>query len=613
MYKLKIFILLISLFFVNTLYSQNSEIKFAWLSDIHIGSSLADEDLMKSVHDINSIKDIEFVVISGDIAESGSTKDLQLTKKILDSLDKKYYIIPGNHDTKWSESGCTAFPSIFGSDKFSFIFKGYKFIGMHQGPVMKMGDGHFSPEDLRWLDSELQKIDNEPLIFITHYPLDSSITNWYEAIERLKKKNIKSVLVGHGHTNSILDFEGIPGFMSRSNLRDKNKVCGYNIVCLKSDSIFISERNPFPEKNKEWVKQSIKNPINTDKKYPRPDFNGNDNYKNIKIEWTYNSSNLITAKPAIWKGMIFIGNSSGEFYAISSVDGKKIWSFKTGNAIYSSADIDRNCVVFASTDGTIYCLKATDGSLIWNLKTNSPIVASPKISRAKVFIGGSDGIFRCIDLFTGLLLWEFKGMNGFVETIPLIYNDKVFFGAWDSYFYALKIENGNLCWKWSGDRKGILYSPAACVPVAADGKVFIVAPDRCMTAIYSNSGKNAWRTKNFQVREMIGISEDETRIYAKTMYDSVYAFAAIGDSIKILWGTNCNFGFDIDPSMLIEMEGMVFFGTQKGYVFALNSKNGKIEWKYRLGAALINNVTPISSKEIVITDMDGKIYYLKVN
>ena len=63
-----------------------------------------------------------------------------------------------------------------GSDKFVFNAGGYTFLAMHEGPVMKMGDGHFAPEDLRWLESTLKTLPKDQrLIFVTHYPLDDQL------------------------------------------------------------------------------------------------------------------------------------------------------------------------------------------------------------------------------------------------------------------------------------------------------------------------------------------------------------------------------------------------------------------------------------------------------
>jgi len=119
---------------------------------------------------------------------------------------------------------------------------------------------------------------------------------------------------------------------------------------------------------------------------------------------------------------------------------------------------------------------------------------------------------------------EFSSVGGFVETKPLVYNGKVIFGAWDTFLYALNANDGSLAWKWTNGNAGVLYSPAACWPVAANGKIFIVGPDRFMTAIDAETGNTVWRSKRYQVRECVGISEDGQRVYARCMTDTVVAF-----------------------------------------------------------------------------------------
>ena len=98
--------------------AQSEKITFAHVSDTHIGSSTAAEDLSRTVKDINENRLIQFVILSGDITEFGSDEEIALAKKILDSLDKPWYIVPGNHDGGWSESGANTFKKVFGSETF---------------------------------------------------------------------------------------------------------------------------------------------------------------------------------------------------------------------------------------------------------------------------------------------------------------------------------------------------------------------------------------------------------------------------------------------------------------------------------------------------------------
>ena len=240
-------------------YGQ-TEIQFVHLTDTHVGGSTGADDLRRTVKDINENPAIQFVVISGDITEFGSDEEIKLAKQILDSLNKPWYIIPGNHDSNWSENGSNTFKKVFGNETFAFKAGDFLFLGTHSGPNMRMSPGQIPRENIVWLDSVLKATDNNtPIIFVNHYPQDSSLNNWFEAIDRLKQKNIQLALCGHGHSNRKLNFEGIPAVMGRSNLRANKEIGGYNIVTIKNNMVTYQERTPGVETKPVWATVELRN------------------------------------------------------------------------------------------------------------------------------------------------------------------------------------------------------------------------------------------------------------------------------------------------------------------------------------------------------------------
>lgn len=606
-------ILLLILILIEFTFAQN--FKFAWLTDIHIGYPTAENDLVWSVNSINSLEDISFTIISGDITAIGSLGELTLAKSILDNLNKPYYIIPGNHDTKWSESGCTDFIKLWGNDRFVFESENILFVGLHQGPRMRMTDGHFAPEDLRWFDSiKLNLSDQQKKIFfVTHYPLDASISNWYEMTERLKKLNTQFVLFGHGHKNKSFDFEFIEGIMGRSNLSMYANTIGYNVVEIKNDSVFFYEKNSSNKELTMWHSTVLKNkkyePSNN---FNRPDYSINNEFPQVKLLWQKNTGYTIGSPAKVDYNSVFVGDASGLFYSLELETGKIKWTFKTNNAIYSTPEVYDKYIVFGSADSSIYCLDKDNWLLIWNFKTNAAVLGSPLIINNIVYIGGSDRKFRSISLLTGELIWEFDGLKGFVESKPVLYDNKIFFGAWDEHFYCINSKTGELIWKWKGDRTGIFLSPAVCQPVISNDILFLVAPDRKITALNIHTGEEYWRTDKFQVRETIGISESQNRIFLRTLNDTILALPAKKHLSEPIWITNCDFGYDISSAQIIEKEGIIFYPTKNGVIYGLDSNEGKIIWKYKISNGFINTLTVIDKNNLIATDFDGNITYLKV-
>ncbi len=603
-------ILLVFLLLVLCACQAPPPFEFAWLSDTHIGTSGAAENLELLINDINQQKNIDFTIISGDITELDTDDYMLQAKRLFDELGQPYYIIPGNHDTKWTASGGKNFIDLFCDDKFTFLYQKFRFIGLHQGPMLRMGDGHFAPQDLVWLDSLLTADKNQrELFFVTHYPVDESVSNWFEFINIIKDHNVKFLMHGHGHSNRIETFCGLPAAMGRSSLARKQQA-GYNIVKLSDNRLTVSEKNPGIPLQPPWLTLSLAKEVKVVLPDSVPDYSVNKSYQRVRAIWRVFTGYTLTSSAAVYRNSIFVGDASGRLYAFDLETGTKKWQFQSGAAIYGSAAVHKDVIVFTSVDSSIYCLDRRTGSLNWQVKTAAPVVASVAIDSVSAYVGASDGAFRCIDLKSGSVRWRNNDISGFVETRPLLYKDKVIFAAWDGKLYALNRKTGNTAWTWSGGRPGLLYSPAACWPVASNDKVFIAAPDRYLSAIDAGNGKTIWRSNRYQVRESIGMAADGSILYARCMRDTVIAFDPAFLRLKTQWVADCGYGYDIAPSMPQEKMGTLYFGTKEGVVIALNAKSGEIKWKYRVGPNLVNTVCPLDDHSVIVTTIHGQVVVL---
>jgi len=202
-------------------------------------------------------------------------------------------------------------------------------------------------------------------------------------------------------------------------------------------------------------------------------------------------------------------------------------------------------------------------------------------------------------------------LNGYVETRPMVAKGKVFFGAWDTNFYALNSKDGTLAWKWNSPQKGILYSPAAVLPVFSNGKIFITAPDRFWTALDAGTGKVVWRTNQHEVRETIGLSENRNTVFSRCMNDSVVALDARSDYPKVSWKTSAGYGYDHNPSMLENRDGVIVFGTKNGLLHGIDAKTGALLWRHKIGNSIINTVTILPNKECILTTTEGVVARIK--
>ena len=601
--------------------AQQAVFRFAQLTDIHLSPNNPNptEDLLRSIAQINATDSIDFVLVTGDIAEEGDRTTMEKVKSCLDLLKVKYYVVLGNHETKWSDSGCTAFGEIFGGERFEFEHKGFLFLGFNSGPLMRMAYGHVVPQDIRWMTETMDRYNagnsrpDKPVILVTHYPMtEGDVDNWYEVTDAVRPYNIRLFIGGHYHRDRDLRYDGIPGILMRSNLRDKDEKPGYGIYEITEDSILVYTQR-IGEPKRQWAAFSL-----TDSYYDRngkaekyPDFSVNKEYAQVQEQWIVQTGAGIYCSPAVEKDKVFVGDDLGRLTAYALKNGKKLWSFQSGKRIVGTPAVSEGIVVFGSADCKIYGLDAQNGNLLWTVEAAEPVLGAVTIENGIAYIGASDHTFRAVNIRTGEVKWAFAGVRGYIETKPLVTDNKVIFGAWDNTLYALNKADGKELWKWTGGLTRMHFSPAAVWPVAADGKVFITDPQRAMTAIDIETGNTVWRTFQSMVRETIGLSEDKERIYSKTMNDSIVCYSTKGNQPHKLWASNVGFDYEHAPSMQVEKNGVVFGSTKEGLIFALEATTGKVLWKHKTGNSLISTVVPLDNNRVLFTATSGETGMLK--
>ena len=590
---------------------------FALLTDTHISTSNPRpmEDLQRSIADINQNPAIEFVVVTGDLTESGDRASIQAIKDELEKLNVPFYAASGNHETTWSESGVMDFSRVFGDSRFAFSHNGMYFIGFNSGPVIRMADGHVAPQDITWLKHNLDSVSkagDAPIFVFTHYPLrNGDVDNWYEVTDVLRQHNVQCIMGGHYHRNLIFDCDGIADVLNRSNLRDEDGVNGYSIISV-TDSIRFHEKR-IGEVAQQWLSLPFgKKVYGPSAEELRPNFAVNAEYPNVERVWHKALKGGVYSTPVTDGKSLYIGDDVGVMYALDAKTGKTRWTFDTGMRIVGSPAVSEGVVVFGSANYTIYGLHAKTGKQLWHITTNQAVMGAATIHEGIAYIGGGDGRMFAIDIHTGKVKWSFDQLTNYVLTRPLVYNDKLYFGCWDTHFYALNLTDGSLVWKWNNGKGNPKLSPASVWPVAANGKIFITAPDRYFTCLDAETGEQIWRTNEYKVRETVGLSEDGKTIYSKCMWDTIVALDATTNDVQVRWVSNAEFGYEHNPAMPLEKDGTLWVSTKNGLLLGLDAQTGKVLWRHKIGNSILNTPLPLSSKECIFTSSEGTITYIRV-
>ncbi|WP_257669195.1 outer membrane protein assembly factor BamB family protein [Parapedobacter tibetensis] len=586
-------------------------VSFAVLSDSHIGKPGNDTSLELVVDAINQNSEISFVIHAGDASDFGSHSQLKEAKRILDKLDKPYMIVPGNHDTYWSDNAGASFTELFGGQKFIKDINGIRFIGISTGPYARATIKGYVPKgQLDWLEKTMASTPlHQPIILIAHIPLlDTYISNYQEVLSVLKDHNVLMVFSGHGHSNKIINEAGFKSLMTTTT-QFRNGLTTYNQITIANDS--LTAKAIFPEAGKDtvWTTLALMNKADIQAELSKLNVSEaeTDRPESVKITWSYMDNGNIISTPIASRKNILFGNMLGEFKSVSTQNSKINWTYKTEGAIYSSPAISGNKVVFASVDSTIYCLDVLTGAKLWELKTDAPIIASPIIEEDMVFIGGSDNKFRAIELNSGEISWIFHDMEGAVFMKPSIAGKTIVFGTWHNKLYALDKNDGSLSWFWENPDRSPYYSPAICVPVIMDTVVYVVTPEGLLRGFDLATGDLVSEIEEQGLWESLGGDIKKKRLLAKTNQSAVVGWKIDSGSPRKFLEINLGTASDLSPSIPIIHKNSGFFGSNSGAVYSIDLSKKKINWSFDMSDNMVNTLSRFSKGILLASSVDGRI------
>lgn len=601
--------------------------RILFLTDVHVvPGNEHDTAMEKVVEEIASQKDsYDLAVVNGDICDMGSDVELFRCKELFDRMQLEYLIIPGNHETTWSESACQTFNKIWGNDRFECRIGRFYLIGFNTGPYMKMGYGHVKAEDLHWLDEKLKENsdpDTTVLVF-SHYPLKDELKNWADVTAILKKYNVAAVFCGHWHNLNKFNFDTIPGLMGRPLLFKNDTPPGYNVIEIKGNRLSFIPRELDNPEGEPFASFEIGDPKTLDgiESDTLPPSLGGDLPENVHVRLVRVDEASIFGGLAIHGDRLVYGNSIGKVKACQLVfdsEGKANltdqWNLSLGHSIYSTPMLTETRLIIGDPNNQLCGLDPWNGSTVWTIPATTPVTNNGILQNGFLYMGLGRDEFCKIDPETGEKIWSYRGVEGRFQAAPTVAYDSIVFGAWDRKIYCLDETTGKERWIFAVDRPNNLFSPGNVVPVVSPTQVVWVAPDRTLRSNDLHDGRLLWETKDYKVREAMGASSDGKTAYAKTMEGHVIAVSAVSrEKVELLWDCDVEIAYDHVACPLFLHEKILYYGSAEGIVAAIDVTSGKKRWSYRCGNSAVNGFCLDEKGNVWFSLIEGKIYSVSTN
>jgi eukaryotic-like serine/threonine-protein kinase len=344
---------------------------------------------------------------------------------------------------------------------------------------------------------------------------------------------------------------------------------------------------------------------------------------NPVLKWAFQTDGAVRSSPAIADGAAFVGSKDGNLYAIDLATGQERWRFATGGPVVSSPAVKDGVVYVGSQDGYFYAIDAVNGERRWSYRLWA--AGSPTISEDLLFVSTTGKTLHAIDTVTGLERWH--AAFSFSLTEPAVAGQSVYVGA-DGLIQAFDKNTGLL--RWIFDEAG---TSTASVVVSL-GRVYALSTDSGEQEVQvdeeasSNNERNASPTgdENNDAGGG-GVAAQGSKVYSldaetgtlrwtyvmPTGTPPLSSFALVDGTLFVgsdrgwLYALDPNtgrqfWGYQTDGAVVaspVVADGQVFIGSFGGGFHVLDAKTGAVKWIHDVGA-------PVGSSAAVV---DGMVYF----
>ncbi len=230
---------------------------------------------------------------------------------------------------------------------------------------------------------------------------------------------------------------------------------------------------------------------------------------------------------------------------------------------------------------------------LWSFQCEDEVRGAPTYYDGSIYIGAYDNNLYAINAADGSMRWKFATEGG-VVTRPAVFEDNIFFGSEDHRLHVVNSRSGKAVWTYVTN--GRVHSS----PRIAEGHVIIGSDDQRIHAVNINTGRPVWRFETAApIRSTAFVGQEN--IYAGCENGDFYCLDFRGE---LKWHFKAKMAITSSPWMT---EGVVYFASLDGTVYALDARAGWAIWRFRMGKGSISSPY-VTDGLVFVGSADNNIY-----
>jgi outer membrane protein assembly factor BamB len=278
--------------------------------------------------------------------------------------------------------------------------------------------------------------------------------------------------------------------------------------------------------------------------------------------------------------------------ALQVDNGTVLWTYAVEGNL-SGAPVVAGDIVYASASaGHVVALRAADGALLWRYETGQILFSAPTFSDDTLYVTPAvnppdQPVVLALDAKAGELRWSVPLPQS--STFPLVAAQDVIYISTYTGCTALAANDGAL--RWQQDTDTILPRPSGgrflrSAPLVIDTSIAL----SCVETTIDRRSRSAGRPQLRHAASVVTLDRASGALRWRSAL-----------------GADTGAGY---PTALAGLDSLILVGADEGHLYALDTADGTVRWRYKTGGTLLSSPVAAGST-VYVGASDGYVYALR--
>jgi len=307
----------------------------------------------------------------------------------------------------------------------------------------------------------------------------------------------------------------------------------------------------------------------------------------LSMRWKFVTSDRLTevdpqefSAATVYADTVYIGSSSGWFFALRATNGALRWRKKLG-AVSCAPIVAGGVLYIGSADGTLLAVDAQTGTEKWRYQSRGPIEQPPMATGDLIVFSNEADQVVAVDAGTGKFKWQYKAETPEEYTLRghagvTIDNDLIFTGFSNGTLAALRKDTGSVAWSTSLKGDADRFMDVDATPVVVGDHVYASSSSGGVYALDKATGLIRWRVPFWDAAlpsstgNVGGIATDGKVLYVSVADLGTYSIDLAGN---VLWRVGAKDGGE--PAQPVIWNELLVYSLAHDGMFLADRRTGE--------------------------------------